>query len=146
MRRLLFSLLFVIAFSVKAQDWPTKPVSLVVPFPPGGVADNTARPLANALGKALKAQVGVLNKQGAGGEVGMQYAATQKPDGYTLLVALSSISIIPEAAKVSGRQPGYTVDQFEPLALISADTPSAAIEPVHRLHRLRPRIRARAEL
>jgi tripartite-type tricarboxylate transporter receptor subunit TctC len=51
----------------------------------------------------------------------MQYAATQKPDGYTLLVALSSISIIPEAAKVSGRQPGYTVDQFEPLALISAD-------------------------
>jgi tripartite-type tricarboxylate transporter receptor subunit TctC len=106
---------------VAADDYPSRPIALVVPFPPGGVADNTARPLANSLAKALKGSVGIVNKQGAGGEVGMQYAATSKPDGYTLLVALSSISIIPEAAKVAGRQPGYTVDQFEPLALISAD-------------------------
>ena len=122
-RRFVLALLLVaLVFTrVAADDYPARPVTLIVPFPPGGVADNTARPLANALGKTLKAQVGVLNKQGAGGEVGMQFAATQKPDGYTLLVALSSISIIPEAAKVAGRQPGYTVDQFEPLALISAD-------------------------
>ena len=122
-RRFVLALLLVVLVStrVAADDYPSRPVTLIVPFPPGGVADNTARPLANALGKTLKAQVGVLNKQGAGGEVGMQHAATQKPDGYTLLVALSSISIIPEAAKVAGRQPGYTVDQFEPLALISAD-------------------------
>ena len=111
----------VASLAVGDEHYPSRPITLVVPFPPGGVADNTARPLAHSLGKALKAQVGVLNKQGAGGEVGMQYAATQKPDGYTLLVALSSISIIPEAAKVADRKPGYTVDQFEPLALISAD-------------------------
>ena len=106
---------------VFADDYPSRPVSLVVPFPPGGVADITARPLAPALARALKGNVAIVNKQGAGGEVGMQFAATSKPDGYTLLLALSSISIIPEAAKVSGRQPSYTVDQFEPLALFSAD-------------------------
>jgi tripartite-type tricarboxylate transporter receptor subunit TctC len=51
----------------------------------------------------------------------MQYVATSKPDGYTLLLALSSISIIPEADKLFGRPPAFTVDQFEPIALISAD-------------------------
>jgi tripartite-type tricarboxylate transporter receptor subunit TctC len=51
----------------------------------------------------------------------MQHVATSKPDGYTLLLALSSISIIPEADKLFGRQPAFTVDQFAPIALISAD-------------------------
>jgi tripartite-type tricarboxylate transporter receptor subunit TctC len=71
--------------------------------------------------KVLKSPVGVLNKTGAAGAVGMQYVATSKPDGYTLLLALSSISIIPEADKLFGRPPAFTVDQFEPIALISAD-------------------------
>jgi tripartite-type tricarboxylate transporter receptor subunit TctC len=51
----------------------------------------------------------------------MQFVATSKPDGYTLLLALSSISIIPEADKLFGRPPAFTVDQFAPVALISAD-------------------------
>jgi tripartite-type tricarboxylate transporter receptor subunit TctC len=71
--------------------------------------------------KVLKSPVGVVNKTGAAGAVGMQYVATSKPDGYTLLLALSSISIIPEADKLFGRPPAFTVDQFEPIALISAD-------------------------
>src|SRR5438034_582704 len=91
------------------------------PFPPGGVADLTARPVAAAMEKALKNPVGVVNKTGAAGAVGMQFVATSKPDGYTLLLALSSISIIPEADKLFGRPPAFTVDQFAPVALISAD-------------------------
>ena len=93
----------------------------MVPFPPGGVADLTARPVAVALEKILKNPVGVVNKTGAAGAVGMQFVAASKPDGYTLLLALSSISIIPEADKLFGRAPAFTVDQFEPIALISAD-------------------------
>ena len=104
-----------------AQDFPSRPISIVAPFPPGGVADLTARPLAAAMEKVLKNPVAVVNKTGAAGAVGMQYVATSKPDGYTLLLALSSISIIPEADKLFGRPPAYTIDQFTPLALLSAD-------------------------
>jgi tripartite-type tricarboxylate transporter receptor subunit TctC len=103
------------------EPYPSRPISVVVPFPPGGVADLTARPVAAAMEKALRQPVGVVNKTGAAGAVGMQFVATSKPDGYTLLLALSSISIIPEADKLFGRPPAFTVDQFTPVALISAD-------------------------
>jgi tripartite-type tricarboxylate transporter receptor subunit TctC len=72
--------------------------------------------------------MGVVNKTGAAGAVGMQFVATSKPDGYTLLLALSSISIIPEADKLFGRPPAFTVDQFAPIALISAD-PTILVVP-----------------
>ena len=103
------------------EPYPSRPITLVAPFPPGGVADLTARPVAAAMEKVLKNPVGVVNKTGAAGAVGMQYVATSKPDGYTLLLALSSISIIPEADKIFDRHPAFTVDQFAPIALISAD-------------------------
>jgi tripartite-type tricarboxylate transporter receptor subunit TctC len=106
----------------RAQEaYPSRPITLAAPFPPGGVADLTARPVAAALEKVLKNPVGVVNKTGAAGAVGMQFVAASKPDGYTLLLALSSISIIPEADKIFGRPPTFTVDQFAPIALISAD-------------------------
>ena len=93
--------LIAVAPSVAADDaYPTRPITIVAPFPPGGVADLTARPVAAAMEKALKNPVGVVNKTGAAGAVGMQFVATSKPDGYTLLLALSSISIIPEADKL----------------------------------------------
>ena len=115
-------MVFGVAGSVRADEpYPSRPVTMVVPFPPGGVADQTARPVAAAMEKAFKNPVGVVNKTGAAGAVGMQSVATAKPDGYTLLLALSSISIIPEADKLFGRQPAFTVDQFAPVALISAD-------------------------
>jgi tripartite-type tricarboxylate transporter receptor subunit TctC len=103
------------------EPYPSRPITLVAPFPPGGVADLTARPVAAAMEKVLKNPVAVVNKTGAAGAVGMQFVATSKPDGYTLLLALSSISIIPEADKIFGRPPAYTVDQLVPIALISAD-------------------------
>jgi tripartite-type tricarboxylate transporter receptor subunit TctC len=62
-----------------------------------------------------------VNKTGAAGAVGMSSVANSKPDGYTLLMALSSISIIPEADKLFDRKPAYTMDQLMPIALISAD-------------------------
>jgi tripartite-type tricarboxylate transporter receptor subunit TctC len=108
-------------FVAAQETYPSRPITIVAPFPPGGVADLTARPVAAALEKVLKNPVGVVNKTGAAGAVGMQFVATSRPDGYTLLLALSSISIIPEADKIFGRPPAYTVDQFAPIALISAD-------------------------
>jgi len=110
------------------EPYPSRPITLVAPFPPGGVADLTARPVAAAMEKGLKNPVGVVNKTGAAGAVGMQFVATSKPDGYTLLLALSSISIIPEADKLFGRPPAFTVDQFAPIALISAD-PTILVVP-----------------
>src|ERR671927_1764596 len=117
----LVALLAVVPIAVAQDAFPSRPITIVAPFPPGGVADLTARPVAAAMEKVLKSPVGVVNKTGAAGAVGMQYVATSKPDGYTLLLALSSISIIPEADKVFDRPPAFTVDQFAPIALISAD-------------------------
>ena len=117
-----FALLFGLAAQSSGQDkFPNRPITIVAPFPPGGVADLTARPVAAAMEKVLKNPVVVVNKTGAAGAVGMSYVATSKPDGYTLLMALSSISIIPEADKLFDRKPAYTMDQLVPIALISAD-------------------------
>jgi len=94
---------------------------MVVPFPPGGVADTVARPVAEALARELKQPVIVENKAGAGGAVGIAHASRAAADGYTLLLSLSSISILPEADKLFERKPAFTVDQFKPIARFTAD-------------------------
>ena len=109
------------------SDYPNKAISMVVPFPPGGVADITARPLAEAMGRILKQPVVVENRSGAGGGVGMQYVARAKPDGYTTLLALSSVSIIPEADKVLGRDPMFQLSQLVPIARFTADPTVLAV-------------------
>jgi tripartite-type tricarboxylate transporter receptor subunit TctC len=103
------------------EPYPTRPVTVVVPFPPGGVADLTARPLVPALERILKQPVVVSNKSGAAGAVGMQSVAVAKADGYTLLLGLVSISTIPEVDLLFGRTPTYTRDQFVGIARIHAD-------------------------
>src|SRR5262252_2362698 len=121
---LLILLLFLFGLTAESfgQDsFPNRPITIVAPFPPGGVADLTARPVAAAMEKVLKNPVVVVNKTGAAGAVGMSYVANSKADGYNLLMALSSISIIPEADKLFDRKPAYTMDQLIPIALISAD-------------------------
>jgi tripartite-type tricarboxylate transporter receptor subunit TctC len=115
------------AFAPAQSDYPTKPVTMIVPFPPGGVADITARPVAEAMGRYLKQPVVVENRAGAGGGVGMQYVSRAKPDGYTVLLALSSISIIPEADKVLGRDPMFQLAQLVPIARFTADPTVLAV-------------------
>jgi len=113
---------FAISTSAIAQaPYPDKPITMIVPFPPGGVADTVARPVAEALSRELKQPVIVESKPGAGGALGIGYASRAPADGYTLLLALSSISILPEADKLLGRKPAYTLNQFKPIARFTAD-------------------------
>jgi tripartite-type tricarboxylate transporter receptor subunit TctC len=116
------------AFAPALAQYPDRPITMIVPFPPGGVADLTGRPVAAAMEKVLKQPIVVQNRAGAGGAVGMAAAANAKPDGYTILTALSSISIIPEADKLFDRKPAYTIDQLVPIALLSAD-PTVLVVP-----------------
>ena len=108
-------------FSGAADVYPNRPISLIVPFPPGGNADLTARPLAVALERILKQPVSVINKSGAGGAVGMQAAAVSKPDGYSPLVALVSICFMPEVDQLFGRPTTYKREDFIPIARLTAD-------------------------
>lgn len=103
------------------EDYPTRPITMLVPFPPGGVADAVGRPVAEAMGRYLKQSVVVENKGGAGGGIGMAQVAKSKPDGYTMLMALSSLVVLPEADKVLKRASMFQLDQLKPIARFSAD-------------------------
>jgi tripartite-type tricarboxylate transporter receptor subunit TctC len=103
------------------SNYPDRPVTMIVPFPPGGVADTVARPVAQALGHELGQTVVVENRAGAGGALGIALAARAPADGYTLLLSLSSISILPEADRVAGRPPSFQTAQFRPIARFTAD-------------------------
>ncbi|MFM2427195.1 MAG: hypothetical protein RL707_1021 [Pseudomonadota bacterium] len=116
--------LVVTTFALTAfaqEDYPTRPITMLVPFPPGGVADAVGRPVAEAMGRYLKQAVIVENKGGAGGGIGMAQVAKSKPDGYTVLMALSSLVVLPEADKVLKRTPLFQLDQLKPIARFSAD-------------------------
>lgn len=122
--RLLCCLLFVLSLVAQAvadDVYPSKPIAMIVPFPPGGMADITGRPFAASMEKFLGQKIVVENRQGAGGGIGMAQAAKARPDGYTLLMALSSISIIPVADTLLDRAPMYQLKDLVPIALVSAD-------------------------
>jgi tripartite-type tricarboxylate transporter receptor subunit TctC len=123
--RALLTILALVAGGPAAADeaYPSRPITIIVPFPPGGIADLTARPLAAALERGFKQPVVVSNKAGAAGAVGMQSVAIAKPDGYTLLLGLVSISIIPEVDALFGRPPAFTREQFVGIARLNADPP-----------------------
>ena len=127
MTRALCAILFGFAASAGSafgqEPYPSRPITIVVPFPPGGVADLTARPLASALERAFRQPVVVSNKSGAAGAVGMQSVAIAKADGYTLMVAVVSISTLPEVDALFGRTPAYSRDQFVGIARLNADPP-----------------------
>jgi tripartite-type tricarboxylate transporter receptor subunit TctC len=117
------------AAAVAQETYPTRAITMIVPFPPGGVADVTGRPTAAAMEKILKQPVVVSNRPGAGGAVGNAAVANAKPDGYTILMALSSISVIPAADALFDRKPAYSLDQFAPVALITADPTFLTVHP-----------------
>ena len=107
--------------------FPSRALTMVVPFPPGGVADTVGRPIAEAMSRALGQSVVVENRAGAGGAIGMSHVARAKPDGYTLLMALVSISTIPVADEVLGRPPSFSLQQLRPIARITADPTVLAV-------------------
>ena len=119
--RIVLFLLASAAFSAGAADFPDHAITMIVPFPPGGVADSVARPVAEAMGRDLQQPVIIENKAGAGGGIGMSLAAKAKPDGYTILLSLSSYTVLPEADKILGRAPLYQLDQLKPVARFTAD-------------------------
>lgn len=125
-----FLMLLPMAGDVAAQEaYPTRTVTIVAPYPPGGAADLTARPFAPALERVLRQPVVVVNKVGAGGAVGTQAVSVAPADGYTLLLTVFSISTIPEADRVAGRTPTFTRDQFVPVARLNADPTVFIVQP-----------------
>src|SRR5688572_8377974 len=113
---------WLVAGPVSAQEpFPTRPVTIVNPFPPGGQADLTARPLASALERVLKQPVVITNKPGAAGAVGMQSVAIAKPDGYTIVITVPAVSTLPEVDQLFGRPPTFSRTDFAPVARINAD-------------------------
>jgi len=128
-RRFLIAASMLAPLAAGAQEFPNRAISMVVAFPPGGVADITARPTAAAMEKILKQPVAVVNRPGAAGAVGNSAVANAKPDGYTILMALSSITVIPAADELFNRKPAYSLDQFAPIALITADPTILVVHP-----------------
>jgi tripartite-type tricarboxylate transporter receptor subunit TctC len=99
------------------QAYPSQPVILINPFPPGGAADVVGRPFSAAIEPLLKQPVKIENKPGAAGAVGAQFVAAAKPDGYTLLLHIVSISGFEEADRINGRKPKFTLaEDFVPIA------------------------------
>ena len=118
-----------------AQDYPTKTIQIINPFPPGAVTDIIARMLAPKMSTVLGQQVVVINKAGGGGAVGIQAARDSAPDGYTILVTPPPIVLIPIVNKNSG----FSLKDFVPLALatsspnttvVKADAPWKTFEDV----------------
>ena len=103
------------------EPFPSRTITIVNPYPPGGQADLSGRPFAAALAKVLKQPVIIANKPGAAGAVGMQSVAVAKPDGYTLIITVPSLHTLPEVDKLFGRAPTFTRDQFVPIARLNAD-------------------------
>ena len=128
-RDLIFtSLLACIALPAAAQSpWPARPITMIVPFPPGGLADLVARPVAEAMARDLGQPVVIENRAGAGGGIGMGVAAKAKPDGYTVLLALSSLTVIPEADIVLGRPALFALQDLRPIARFTADPTVLAV-------------------
>ncbi|MFZ5691510.1 MAG: Bug family tripartite tricarboxylate transporter substrate binding protein [Pseudomonadota bacterium] len=118
---------------VFAQEaYPSRTVTLINPFPPGGAADVVGRPFAAVLEPIVKQPVVIETKAGAAGAVGAQFAANAKPDGHTLLIHIVSISGFAEVDKLFGRQPKFTRADFIPIArftegpmvlVVNAETP-----------------------
>ncbi len=101
---------------IAQETYPSRPVMFINPFPPGGATDVVGRPFAAAIEPFLKQPAVIETKAGAAGAVGAQVAATAKPDGYTLLLHIVSISGFAEVDRLFGREPKFTRDSFIPIA------------------------------
>ena len=127
--RALVALIALVCFArpASAQQYPEKPIRLIVAFAPGGLNDIVARLIADQIGSRLGQPVIVENRPGAGGEIGADYVAKSKPDGYTILMgAISNIGMAP------GQHPDLRYNplkDFEPVALVAGSTNVLVVNP-----------------
>lgn len=103
------------AFAADAENWPQKAVTWVVPFPPGGAMDVMARSLGDTLSKDLGQAIIVENRPGAGGNIGAQYVATQRPDGHTMMITSIGMATNPHLYSRLSYDP---IKDFEPVTLL----------------------------
>ncbi len=123
------SALLVVTAAAAQEPFPSRPIQLIVPQPPGGVADLHARPLALALARILKQPVVVINKPGAGSVMGTQFVGNSRADGYTLLVAMPGFFITPPVDALFGRAAKFRTEQFTPIARLSAEPLLIVVHP-----------------
>ena len=115
------------ALAFAQAPYPSKSITMIVPFPPGGLADIVARPVAEAMARDLGQPVVIENRAGAGGGIGMGAASRAPADGYTVLLALSSLTVLPHADSVIGRQPMFALSALRPIARFTADPTVLAV-------------------
>jgi len=115
------ALLAVPAATVAQERYPSRPVTIIVPYGPGGAADIAARPLAQALERELGQPFLVVNRAGASGAIGTAQVAGAAPDGYTLMVAVVQMSVLPDVDVLFGRKPSYSREQFAGIARLTAE-------------------------
>jgi tripartite-type tricarboxylate transporter receptor subunit TctC len=125
LRYWLFVSLAILTGSAVAQDYPTKPVRVVVPYPPGGATDLIARQLASKLTPMLGQSVVVENRAGASGGIGFDHVAKSAPDGYTLLMGTANMTIVPAFT----RTPYDPVKDFAPISTVVSSQNLLTIRP-----------------
>ena len=127
LRRMLITILAVAPLAAIAQTaWPTKPVTIIVPFPAGGGTDAFARPLTATLSKDLGKQFIIDNRGGAGGTLGAAIAAKAAPDGYTLFMGAVHHAIAPAMYP----KLDYDIEKsFVPVALVSSVPQVIVVNP-----------------
>ena len=113
----LFVLGACLASAALPQDYPSRPIRMIVPFPAGGTADLLARQIGQTMGEALRQQVVIENRTGAGGNIGADLAAKAKPDGYTLLMGTVSTHAI--NPNLYPNMPYDAVKDFAPVAMVA---------------------------
>ena len=113
------------SLAIGADNYPSRPVTIVVPFTPGASTDTLARFEADVLQRALHQSFVVENRPGAGGEIGIAYAAKAAPDGYTLLHAPSVITLLPYLKKSIS----YNLADFDPVVLVGLTQFGLVVSP-----------------
>ena len=127
MRTVLVLCAWLAASCAWAQPYPSKPIKLVVPFPPGGSTDIFARPIAQKLSEALKRQVIVENRGGAGGTIGADAVAKSPPDGYTLL--MGHIGTLAVAPSLYPKLPYDPRKDFAPVGMVASVANVLVVNP-----------------
>ncbi len=126
---ILFSCLFLTQLSLAQETFPSKPITIVNPNPPGGFVDNVGRNLSIVLQKILKQPVLIVNKPGANGAIGHAFVANTSADGYTLLLTSPSLITQPAIDALYNKNSSYTLNKLIPVAQITSDPAIISVHP-----------------